>query len=46
LRVLLAAKIVEKAPSLSRGGQLTIQYEVSSNAVELLSVVQEASEKF
>ncbi|HVP40672.1 MAG TPA: helix-turn-helix domain-containing protein [Candidatus Krumholzibacteriaceae bacterium] len=46
LRVLLAARIVEKVPSLSKGGQLTIQYKISEGAVELLSVVQEASEKF
>lgn len=46
LRVLLSAGIVEKMPSLSKGGQLTIQYKISKGAVELLSVVQEASEKF
>lgn len=46
LRVLLAAKIVEKVPSLGKGGQLTIQYKIAEGAVELLSVVQEASEKF
>jgi DNA-binding transcriptional ArsR family regulator len=46
LRVLLVAKIVEKVPSLSKGGQLTIQYKISAGAVELLSVVQDASEKF
>jgi len=46
LRVLLAARIVEKVPSLNKGGQLTIQYKISEGAVELLSVVQEASESF
>jgi len=46
LRVLLTAKIVEKVPSLSKSGQLTIQYKIAEGAVELLSVVQEASEKF
>ena len=46
LRVLLSAKIVEKVPALSKGGQLTIQYRISGHAVHLLSVIEEASKSF
>jgi len=44
LRVLLAAKIVEKIPSLSKGGQLTIRYEIRKNVSALLVTIQEASQ--
>jgi DNA-binding transcriptional ArsR family regulator len=41
LRVLLAAEIVEKVPSLTRKGQLTIQYRTRKEAADLLRVIQE-----
>jgi len=44
LRVLLAAKIVEKVPSLSKGGQLTIRYKIRKNVNALLVTIQEASQ--
>jgi len=43
LRVLLAANIIEKVPSLTRGGQLTIRYNIRKNANELLVRIQDAS---
>ena len=46
LRVLLAAKIVEKVPSLSKGGQLMIRYKIRDNAKELLVRIQEVSQSF
>jgi len=46
LRVLLAAKVVEKVPSLSKKGQLAIRYKITDNANELLGKVQEACKKF
>lgn len=46
LRVLLAAGIVEKVPSLSKGGQLTIRYEMREKAKELLVRIEELSQSF
>jgi predicted transcriptional regulator len=46
LRVLLKAGIVEKVPSLSKGGQLQIRYKIRENAKELLIAVQDAARKF
>lgn len=46
LRVLLAARIVEKVPSLSKGGQLTIRYDIRKKANELLAGIHELSENF
>jgi DNA-binding transcriptional ArsR family regulator len=40
LRVLLAASIVEKVPSLTKGGQLSIRYKIRDNANELLVTIQ------
>jgi len=42
LRVLLAARIVEKVPSLTKGGQLSVRYKVRENAVMLLAKIREA----
>ena len=42
LRVLLAAKIIEKVPSLTKRGQLTIRYDISKGAQALLSKIEEA----
>jgi DNA-binding transcriptional ArsR family regulator len=41
LRVLLAAEIVEKVPSLTRKGQLTIQYRTRKEVADLLRIIQE-----
>ncbi|MCW3986567.1 MAG: helix-turn-helix domain-containing protein [Candidatus Bathyarchaeota archaeon] len=46
LRVLLSAKIVEKVPSLSKGGQLTIRYTMRENTKKLLFRIQEVSQNF
>jgi DNA-binding transcriptional ArsR family regulator len=46
LRVLLAANIVEKVPSLTKGGQLAIRYKTRDNANELLVAVQKACQNF
>jgi len=46
LRVLLSARIVEKVPSLSKGGQLMIRYKIRGDAKKLLARIQEASESF
>jgi len=46
LRVLLKAGIVEKVPSLTEGGHLSIRYKMREEAKELLSAVKEASLKF
>jgi len=43
--VLLKADIVEKIPSLTKGGQLAIRYEVRANAKELLATIVEACRK-
>lgn len=46
LRVLLAASIVEKVPSLTKGGQLSIRYRIRENANELLVIIQKACQTF
>lgn len=46
LRVLLKAGIIEKVPSLSKGGHLEIRYKIHENASELLAAIQEAVQKF
>ncbi len=46
LRVLLKAKIVEKVPTLTERGQLSIRYRLRDEAKALLTSVQEACEKF
>jgi DNA-binding transcriptional ArsR family regulator len=46
LRVLLTAKVVEKVPSLTESGQLSIRYKICNNATELLARIQEVCEKF
>jgi len=46
LRVLLASRIVEKVPSLTEGGQLSIRYKIRDKATEVLSSIQEACGKF
>lgn len=46
LRVLLRAGIVEKAPSLTKSGQLTIRYKIQDKTVELLAVIRDAVQKF
>jgi len=46
LRVLLAAKIIEKVPSLTQGGQLTIRYNMPDKAKELRVTIQDAAQKF
>lgn len=46
LRVLLKASVVEKVPSLTKGGQLSIRYKIRDSAVELLDKIQEACQKF
>jgi len=42
LRVLLAANIVEKVPSLTKGGQLSIRYKIREKANELIVAIQKA----
>ncbi len=44
IRVLLAASLVEKTPSLTKGGHLTIQYRVRGEARQLLDAVQRVLE--
>ena len=46
LRVLLAARIVEKVPSLSKGGQLMIRYSIREKANEFLVSIQDVSQNF
>lgn len=46
LRVLLAVKIVEKVPSLSKGGQLMIRYKIRDDSKKLLMRIQEVSQSF
>lgn len=43
LRVLLEAEIVQKVPSLSSGGQLTIRYSIPESMKGLLTRIQEAT---
>jgi len=46
LRVLLRAGIVEKVPSLTSQGQLSINYKITENAAKLLAALEEACRKF
>ena len=46
LRVLLRNGIVEKVPSLTEKGQLSVKYKITENAVKLLEAVKEACSKF
>jgi DNA-binding transcriptional ArsR family regulator len=46
LRVLLKAGIVEKVPSLTKGGQLSIRYKIRDNANRLLETVREGCQEF
>lgn len=46
LRVLLAVNIVEKVPSLTKGGQLSIRYKIRDNANELLVTIQRICQNF
>jgi len=46
LRVLLTANIVEKVPSLTKSGQLSIRYKIRGNANQLLVTVKEACRNF
>jgi len=39
LKVLLVANIIEKVPSLTKSGQLTIRYKIRENASELLTIL-------
>lgn len=45
LRVLLAADIVKKVPSLTGGGQLTIRYTIKEKARGLLTMIHEYSQE-
>jgi hypothetical protein len=42
--VLLVAEIVEKVPSLTKVGQLSVRYRVRENAAGLLMKIKEALE--
>jgi len=42
LRVLLAAYIIEKVPSLTKGGQLAVRYKIRDNANKLLLMIEKA----
>jgi DNA-binding transcriptional ArsR family regulator len=46
LRVLLSASIVEKVPSLTKSGQLSIRYKVRDDANEFLVMIQKACQNF
>lgn len=46
LRVLLKAGIVEKVPSLTKSGQLSIRYRIRDNANEFFAAVTNAVKKF
>jgi DNA-binding transcriptional ArsR family regulator len=46
LRVLLQAGIVEKTPSLTDQGHLSIRYKVKENASVLLAALEEACSRF
>jgi hypothetical protein len=43
--VLLKAGIVEKVPSLTKAGQLSIRFKVCYNATELLKTILDATQK-
>lgn len=44
LRVLLAANMVEKVPSLTKDGHLTVRYRIQENANKLLVTIQDVSQ--
>jgi hypothetical protein len=44
--VLLKAGIVEKVPSLTEHGQLSIRYKIRDNAAALLAKVQDVCNRF
>lgn len=46
LRALRAAKIVEKVPSLSETGQLSIRYKITDDANTLFIAICEACDRF
>jgi len=45
-RVLLTANMVEKAPSLTKSGQLAIRYRIRDSTIELLNAVRNIVQKF
>lgn len=45
LRVLRKAGVVEKVPSLTEGGQLSIRYKIRDNANEFFSTITDAARK-
>jgi DNA-binding transcriptional ArsR family regulator len=45
LRVLLKTGIIEKVPSLTKAGQLSIRYKICENATELLKTILDATQK-
>jgi DNA-binding transcriptional ArsR family regulator len=45
LSVLLKTGIIEKVPSLTKAGQLSIRYKVCENATELLKTILDATQK-
>ncbi len=46
LRVLLKAGIVEKVPSLTESGQLSLRYRIRDNAKEFFNTITDAAKKF
>ena len=46
VRVLLKADIIDKVPSLTKKGQLTINYKIRDNANKLLVMIQDVSQNF
>jgi hypothetical protein len=45
LRVLLKAGIIEKVPSLTKAGQLSIRYKICDKATELLKTILDAIQR-
>jgi len=46
LNILLAAKIVEKVPSLTERGHLSVRYRITRNAEEVVIAIQESCHRF
>jgi len=46
LRVLMRAGIVEKVPSLTSEGHLSVNYKITGNAARLLAAINEACREF
>jgi DNA-binding transcriptional ArsR family regulator len=46
LRVLLKAGIVEKVPSLTKAGHLSVQYRIRDKATQILAKIREACRDF